>query len=88
MEKVFLESGVLGAGILACGGFVIWLVKYMLTENKSDKERHCQEIKDLQEMYKFELSEDRKVYVESMNKVVGKLDTLEKDVEVIKNKLA
>lgn len=83
-----MEYGVLGIGILALGGFASWLIKYMLMENKTDKERHYQEIKDLQEMYKVELSEDRKVYVESMNKVVGKLDTLEKDVEVIKNKLA
>ncbi|WP_250674395.1 hypothetical protein LZ906_017575 (plasmid) [Paraclostridium ghonii] len=95
MENIFMQYGVLGAVVLALGSFSAGLINNILKENKSDKERHYQEIKDLQEMYKEEIekyridsNKDREVYVQSMDKVVGKLDTLEKDVEIIKNKLA
>jgi hypothetical protein len=89
-----MEYGVLGAGILALGGFASWLIKYILIENKADKERHYNDIKNMQDMHKEEIEKYRadsdkamKVYVKSMDKVVGKLDGLEKDVEIIKNKL-
>lgn len=95
MENTLLEYGVLGAGLLAFGGFSLKLITGMIEENKKDKERyytdtkelqqiHREEIKDIQRMYKEELAEDRKVYIESMDKVVGELDSLKRDVEIIK----
>lgn len=96
MEKVFLESGVLGACVVAGGGFIVWLVKYMLEENKRREERHSQEIISMQEKntdtiiklqdsYKEELNKTQDIFIASMEKVVTRVDNLDRKVEDVEN---
>lgn len=96
MENIFLESGVLGACVLAGGGFIAWLVKYMLDENKRREERHSQEIIAIQEKnndtviklqdsYKEEINKMQSVFLVSMEKVVDRVDKIDRRVEDVEN---
>lgn len=90
-----LEVGALSSVIVGLAGFTGWIIKYVLDRNEKDKERHykereeqqarhIEEINKVQNMYREELAADRSVYINSMNRVVGKLDGLEKEIETIK----
>ena len=95
MQNSILEVGALGSVIVGLAGFTGWIIKYVLDRNEKDKERHykereeqqtrhIEEINKIQNMYREELASDRSIYINSMDKVVGKLDGLEKEIEVIK----
>lgn len=94
MEKVFLESGVLGACVLAGGGFVVWLIKYMLDENSKREERHSQEIAvihrentdtidKIQNTYKEELNKTQSVFLASMDKIVSEMSSMNSRMSVV-----
>lgn len=96
MESIFLESGVLGACVLAGGGFIAWLVKYMLNENTRREERHSQEVAaihkenketicNLQASYKDEIKATQSVFIDSMNKIVEKMDVMDNRMIAVEN---
>lgn len=94
MEKIFLESGVLGACVLAGGGFIVWLIKYMLDENSKREERHSQEIAvihkenaetidKIQNTYKEELNKTQSVFLASMDKIVSEMSSMNNRMSVV-----
>lgn len=95
MQNSMLEVGALSSVIVGLAGFTGWIIKYVLDRNEKDKERyykdreeqqvrHIEEINKIQNMYREELASDRNIYINTMDKVVGKLDGLEREIETIK----
>lgn len=94
MEQMMQEFASMGiVGVIA-----YYLFKNTLDEKKQDRELHRTEVKEIRqmydeelrearEMYKQELEKDRVVYVNSINSVVTRIETVEDDVKLIMDKV-
>lgn len=59
----------------------------LIQERKEETEYFKQELATTRELYKVELAQDRDTYINSIDKIINRMNVLEEDVKDIKNKL-
>ena len=92
MDLVEIGNQFMSLGITGIVCFV--LGKTFLEEKKADKEYYQKSLKECQDLYKNELAEDRKTYLDSINAITNSLNAIddrvsnvEEDIKDIKDNL-
>ena len=92
MDLVEISNQFMSLGITGVVCFV--LGKTFLEEKKADKEYYQNSLKECQDLYREELMEDRRIYLESINVITNSLNAinnkvtnLEEDIKDIKDTL-
>lgn len=77
-----------------CGVVAGVLFKKFIEDSSSDKEYFRNEIKESREVFQEELrkqreesQKDREIYIESIEKITGRIDVIESDIKDIKEKI-